>query len=62
MLFPKFSNKRLEKLSDILSDVALVSLASVVLPAILDRFSPVLVVLGGIVTVVLWIFSLWLRK
>ncbi len=61
-LFPKLSKKQLEKLSDISSDVGLITLASVVLPAALDRFNPAAVVLGLLATFIFWAISLMLRK
>lgn len=58
----RLSEKRLDKLSDIISDVGLVALAVVVIPAVIDKFDLFKVVLGLIVTVFLWSFSIWLRK
>lgn len=51
--FLKLSEKRLDKLSAIVSDIALVSLDSVVLPAILDKFNPLLILLGSAATIFL---------
>lgn len=59
---PKLNEHQLEKLSDIASDSGLVALASVVLPAILDKFNPILVVSGIVTTGGFWIFSIWLRR
>lgn len=61
-VFPKFSKKQINKLSDITSDIALISLASVVLPALLDELNIVKVVLGLIITIMLWIISLHLTR
>ncbi len=58
----KLNEKQLEKLSDISSDIALVALASVVLPATLDSFSLVRIILGIIFTFLFWIISVVLRK
>ncbi len=58
----RLNNKQLDKLSDIASDVGLISLASVVLPAILDRVNLVLVVLGLLATSGFWSFSIWLKR
>ena len=58
----KFSQKQLDKLSDISSDVGLVFLASVVIPAALDKTNSTAVVLGLIATLVFWVISLILRK
>ncbi len=58
----RLSERQLEKLSDILSDAGLVALASVVLPALLDKFSVITIILGLIVTFTCWVASLSLRK
>ena len=58
----KFNENQLEKLSDISSDIALVALASVVLPATLDSFSLIRIILGIIFTFLFWIISVILRK
>jgi len=60
--FPKLNQKQLEKLSDIFSDIALVSLASVILPAVFDKHNLVMIQLGSIITIVFWIVSIWFRK
>ncbi|MBI3289899.1 hypothetical protein HYZ78_00710 [Candidatus Microgenomates bacterium] len=62
MKFTRLNRKQIDKLSDITSDVGLVSLASVILPALLDRFDLTLVLLGMLATVFSWITSLWLKK
>ena len=53
---------QIDKLSDICSDVALVSLASVVLPAVFDKGDPIQVSLGLVIALAFWSLSLWLRK
>jgi len=60
--FPKLKEKQLDKLSDIASDIGLVSPASVIFPAVLDKFSLTAVALGTFITFVSWIISLWLRR
>lgn len=59
---PKLTEKQLEKLSDISSDVALVALASVVLPGILDKFDAILIGGGLAATALFWALSIWLRR
>lgn len=59
---PRLNERQLEKLSDIASDSGLVALASVVLPAILDKFNPILVVSGLVTTGGFWILIIWLRR
>lgn len=59
---PKLNKNQLDKLSDISSDVGLVALASVVLPAVLDRIDIVKVLLGSVATIFFWLFSVRLRK
>jgi len=61
-MIPKLSRKQIAKLSDISSDVGLVFLASVVIPAALDKFNLVAVVLGLTATFIFWIISLTLRR
>ncbi|OGH17616.1 MAG: hypothetical protein A2868_03995 [Candidatus Levybacteria bacterium RIFCSPHIGHO2_01_FULL_40_15b] len=60
--YPRLSDNRIEKLSDIISDIALISLASVALPAALDRFDVIKLLAGGILSVFFWIISIWLRR
>ncbi|HCS79420.1 TPA: hypothetical protein DIV55_06835 [Patescibacteria group bacterium] len=50
VVFPQLNKRQLEKLSDISSDIALVSLASVVLPAVFDRYNSEMVALGSIIS------------
>lgn len=59
---PRLNEKQIEKLSDLSSDVGLVALASVVLPAAFDKFDPVVILLGSIATVGFWTLSVWLRR
>lgn len=61
-MFYKLNGGQIDKLADISSDVALVSLASVVIPALFDKLNPILVGLGLLATVAFWIISLWLKK
>lgn len=58
----KLNRRQLDKLSDIFSDIGLVVLASVVLPAMFDRVDPLRVILGVFATIIFWIISLILRK
>ena len=60
--FPRLNEKQLEKLSDISSDVGLIALAVVAIPAVLDKFDLFRVVLGLIGTILFWVFSLWLKR
>ncbi len=60
--FPRFNEKQIEKLSDLSSDVGLVALASVVLPAVFDKFNPAVLLLGSIATLAFWALSIWLRR
>lgn len=50
-------NARLNKLSDICSDVALVSLASIVIPFAIDKFNVTMLILGTITTITFWLLS-----
>lgn len=60
--FPELNQSQLEKLSDIASDLGLVSIATVVLPAIFDKSDPDRVRLGLATALVFWIYSIWLRR
>jgi hypothetical protein len=56
------NSKQIEKLSDILSDVGLVSLASVALPAIFGNLNILAALSGIMATFICWFASLALRK
>lgn len=58
----RFNRGQLDKLSDIVSYVALVALASVVLPALLDKIDLLRVALGLLAAIFLWIVSLWFKR
>ncbi len=58
----RLNNKQIEKLSDMSSDVGMVMLASVFIPAVIDKTSFSLLVLGLLGTGVFWCISIWLRK
>lgn len=62
MRVTKPSRKQTDKLSDIISDGGLVSLVSVVLPAIFDKYNPYTILLGLLVTLILWLISLRLKR
>lgn len=56
------SDRQLEKLSDITSDIALVALASIAIPAILERPDIFASTLGLFTAFAFWLASLWLLK
>ena len=58
----RLNDAQLNKLADITSEVAVVSLATVVLPAIFETTSLIAILLGTGVTMFLWILSLWILK
>lgn len=60
--YVKLNEKQLEKLSDIAVDVGSISLASVVLPALLDKFNILVLLCGTVATIFFWIFSIWIRR
>lgn len=61
-LIPKLNSEQLDKVSDIVSDVGLIALATVVLPALLDKFDIGKVILGLIIAFTFWFVSIWLRR
>lgn len=56
------SDEQLTKLSDISSDLGVVAVASVVLPALLDKFKLLPILLGSCIAIILLVTSLWLLK
>lgn len=54
----KFFARRLAKISDICSDIAGVSLASIVVPFFLDKQDLMLVLFGLVAAIVFWSMSL----
>ena len=62
MFVRKLNQKQLEKLADIASDLGLVSVASIILPGVLDKFNAAGVLLGAVATIIFWIVSLWFRR
>jgi hypothetical protein len=59
---PRFTLSQFQTLVDICVGVSLVTLASIVLPAVIDRgFEPMLI-FGGIGTVSLWVIAFWLSR
>lgn len=62
MNLPKLNDSQIAKLADICSEVAIVSLASIILPAVFDGFNFLRMLFGLVATGLLWISSLWLLK
>lgn len=60
--FPNLSRRQIEKLSDISSDLGLVAAASVIIPAVLEKFNVVQLLFGAIASVAFWFISLLLRR
>lgn len=58
----ELNDRQLAKLSDISSDLGLVSTASIILPAVFDRFNLTLLVVGTVASFSFWIISLVLRR
>lgn len=57
---PILSSAKLNRLSEISADVALLSLGSLVLRYALDKSDTNLLLLGLIITVACWLISIWL--
>ena len=62
MLIKTLNQKQIEKLSDIASDLGLVSVASVVLPAALEKFNVGAIMVGIVLAVFFWLTSVWFRR
>ena len=58
----KLNKAKYNKLSDICSDIAQVSLASVVVPALVDKIDLPKVILGLIIAITFWILSFLFTK
>lgn len=58
----KLTEKQIDRLSEISSNIATVVLASVILPAILDKFDPTSILIGSLITLSFWMASIWLRR
>ena len=53
---------RLNRLSDICSDVAQLALASIVIPFIFDKFNMPMIILGLITSLSFWLLSYYLAR
>lgn len=49
---------RLNRISSICADIAQVAMASIVIPFLIDKFDPVMLLLGLITAFIFWVFSL----
>lgn len=58
----RLANERIQKISDIMADLGVVAVASVVLPALLDRFQWVSAVFGSLAAMALLSISVWIVK
>lgn len=58
----RLTDDQTQKLADITSDIGLIALASVAIPAVLDHTDISAFVIGLGIAIVLWITSIWLIK
>ena len=59
----RFSDSQYVKIADICSDIAMLTLASLVVPSIFDKkYSPGFIIFGIIFTIVLYILSIIMLK
>ncbi|MBI2051675.1 hypothetical protein HYT33_02840 [Candidatus Roizmanbacteria bacterium] len=58
----RLNKTQVEKISDIASDLGLVAVASIVLPAVVDRLNGLLVILGTAMACLCWYISLTVLK
>lgn len=58
----KLNEKQIDKLADIASDIGLITLATIVLPAAFDRVDLNKLILGSVATLIFWIASIGLKK
>lgn len=57
-----FSEQQLKKLSDIFSNLGLLSAGSIIVPVLVETFNPLLFIAGTLVSILFWVLSLWLLK
>ena len=62
MKLSKLNRRQIDKLSDISSDLALVAVAAVILPAAFDKFDSTKILLGSAAAITFWLISLLLRR
>jgi len=58
----RLSDEQIDKLADIFADLGVVAVASIVLPALLDRLQFLPAIIGSLCSLVFLIVSLWLLK
>lgn len=58
----EFSESQVNRVAEIFKDIAQVSLASVVIPYLIDRSNSLMLVLGVVLTAVAWFLSVRLTK
>jgi len=54
----KFTDKQLEKIADLLGDIGLIAIVSIVIPTLIDKFKLTYFIWGLIVVVFVWFMSL----
>lgn len=59
---PRFSKHVLDRASSICSDVAQIALASIVIPALMEKYDLTNLIIGGVATLFFWTFSLLLAR
>lgn len=59
---PNSNRAKLNKLSDICADIAQIALASVIAPFLIDKFNPLMLLLGTGMAFVFWGASLILAR
>ena len=62
MRITKPSRRQSDKLSDIVSDISLVTFGTAVVPAVIDKFDLNKVILGLLASLLLWLVSLRLKR
>lgn len=59
---PELNKSQIEKLSDISAELGFICIATVVLPAVFEKFNPVTGLIGLTLAIIFWLYSLWLRR
>lgn len=61
-MLPRLADGQIRKIADIASDIGLIALASIALPAIFDRTNAFRIAFGSIATIFFLLFSVWLLR
>lgn len=62
MSVPNLNEKQLDRLSEIYMGIGLVAIASLAIPALIDRFNSNMLILSSVISILFWMASLYILK